>query len=144
MAQKRYVYRTMVAWDRGVRGVCTAADRPDLPVAPPAEFGGPGDAWSPEDLLVASLNACTLATFLQYAERAKVDLIRYESAAEGVLEFTADGPAFTSFTVRPSVTVATGHLGAAREAMARAERCLVSASLAGEGRLEADIAEASV
>src|SRR5687767_6001939 len=30
---------------------------PALPTAPPVEFDGPGDAWSPEHLLLASVQA---------------------------------------------------------------------------------------
>jgi organic hydroperoxide reductase OsmC/OhrA len=144
MAQKRYVYGTSVTWDGGARGVCSAPGRPDLHVAPPAEFGGPGDAWSPEELLVASVNACAMATFLYYAGRSGVDLIRYRSDAQGTVEPGAQGLAFTSLTVRSSVTVAAGHLAEAREAMDRARRCLVSNSLAVEVRVEADVAEAAV
>lgn len=31
---------------------------PAIGTAPPAEFDGPGDAWSPETLLVASIADC--------------------------------------------------------------------------------------
>lgn len=35
---------------------------PNLQVAPPADYDGPGDAWSPEHLLLASVQACFLFT----------------------------------------------------------------------------------
>ena len=36
---------------------------PDLESASPAEFGGPGDQWSPETLLVAAVGDCFIMTF---------------------------------------------------------------------------------
>ena len=144
MAGKRYVYGTTVVWDAGTQGVCAADGLPDLAVAPPADFGGPGDAWSPEQLLVASVNSCVMATFLYFAQRAGVELVRYRSEAEGVVQFGDQGLAFTSLTVRPSVTVAAGHLAAARDAMARVGKCLVSNSLAAEVKVEPEVSEVSV
>ena len=35
----------------------------DLESAPPAEFGGPGDQWSPESLLVAAVADCFILSF---------------------------------------------------------------------------------
>ena len=34
-----------------------------LDIAAPKEFDGPGDKWSPEDLLVASVASCLILTF---------------------------------------------------------------------------------
>ena len=40
----------------------SAGGPPELRMAPPVEFDGPGDAWSPERLLVASVESCFLFT----------------------------------------------------------------------------------
>ena len=40
--------------------------------ASPAEFGGPGDRWSPETLLVASLGDCLILTFHAIARASKL------------------------------------------------------------------------
>ena len=40
-----------------------AVGLPSLETAPPAEFGGPGDKWSPESLLVAAVADCFILTF---------------------------------------------------------------------------------
>ena len=39
------------------------ATLPSIQSAPPAEFGGPGDRWSPETLLVAAVADCFILTF---------------------------------------------------------------------------------
>jgi organic hydroperoxide reductase OsmC/OhrA len=36
---------------------------PTLSTATPEEFGGPGDAWSPELLLLGAVESCFLFTF---------------------------------------------------------------------------------
>ena len=41
---------------------------PALRSAPPKDFGGPEDAWSPEHLLLASVETCFVFTFRAVAE----------------------------------------------------------------------------
>ena len=41
-----------------------SAGLPTLTTAPPAEFDGPGDRWSPETLLVAAVADCFLLSLL--------------------------------------------------------------------------------
>jgi organic hydroperoxide reductase OsmC/OhrA len=36
------------------------------------EFKGPEGIWSPEELLVGSVNACVMNTFLAYADAARL------------------------------------------------------------------------
>ena len=46
-----------------------AAGVPELRTAPPLDFDGPGDAWSPEQLLLAAVEeACFLLTFRSVAQ----------------------------------------------------------------------------
>ena len=40
----------------------STAGVPELRMAPPADYDGPGDAWSPEHLLLASVQTCFLFT----------------------------------------------------------------------------------
>jgi organic hydroperoxide reductase OsmC/OhrA len=84
-----------------------------------------------------------MMTFLAFAERAKVSLARYESAADGQLEFIDGGFQFTRVTIRPHVLVKPGtHVTKARELMAKAEKyCLVSRSVKSEIAVEASISE---
>ena len=54
----------------------TSGSLPVLHAAPPIEFDGPGDRWSPESLLVAAVSGCFILTFRQ----ACVDLTRLRDA----------------------------------------------------------------
>ena len=63
-----------------------ANNLPLLISAPPAEFGGPGDEWSPEHLLVASVADCFMLTFRAVARASKLEWSNIESSAVGVLD----------------------------------------------------------
>ena len=59
---------------------------PALETAPPVEFGGPGDRWSPETLLVASVADCFILTFRAIARASKFDWTSIECTVDGTLE----------------------------------------------------------
>jgi len=141
---KRYVYHTSLKWDGGNRGTHGGDGRPSLEVASPPEFKGPEGVWSPEHLLVASLESCVLLTFLYLARRQGVELVGYESETEGVLELSGEGMAFTEFTLRPRVIITPGgDVAAGEEALRRAaDSCLVHRSLKSQVHLEAQVTEA--
>ena len=81
-----------------------------------------GNRWAepgavdPEQLLVGSLSACHMLTFLHVAREAGFVVTRYRDEAEGVLEKTAEGRlAVTRVTLRPQIT----YEGAAPDAATR-------------------------
>src|SRR6188474_116890 len=63
----------------------TSAGLPDLRTAPPLEFDGPGDAWTPEHLLLASVQTCFLFTFRAVA-RVEARLRRAQRDGAGVVD----------------------------------------------------------
>ncbi|MBI4524163.1 MAG: OsmC family protein [Deltaproteobacteria bacterium] len=140
---KGHTYRTAVRWTGEKRGVSTASGKPSIDVATPPEFQGHEGIWSPEDLFVTSVNVCVMMTFVAFAERAGLSLTRYESEAEGRLEFVDGGFQFTRVTVRPHVLVKPGtNVRQAHELMAKAEKyCLVSRSVKSQIAVEANISE---
>ncbi len=99
--------------------------------------------WSPEHMIVASVESCILLTFLHQANREGVDLLEYSSKAEGRLRMAKEGMAFDAFTIRPEIVVAAeDQVEAAREAMRKAaDRCLITRSLseAAEVTVEPDV-----
>jgi len=121
--------------------VLKAEDLPQLISAPPAQFGGPGDQWSPEHLLVASVADCFILTFRAVARASKLDWSNLEASAEGVLERVDRVTRFTAFTVSATLTVpAETDIDKARRLLEKAEAaCLVTNSLSAEVHLEADV-----
>jgi organic hydroperoxide reductase OsmC/OhrA len=117
----------------------------DIATAPPPEFDGPGDVWSPESLLVAAVADCFILTFRGVSRATKFSWEQLECQVDGVLERVAGVTQFSKFTTRATLTVSVGADHAkAQELMARAEKvCLVANSLLGERHLVAQIVETS-
>ena len=111
---------------------------PDLRTAPPVEFDGPGDAWSPEQLLLAAVEACFLLTFRAIAEASRIAFVSLSVEGEGIVGRGNGGMRFTEIVLRPRIALpADGDTVAIRRALEKAERtCLVSASLETPIRLE--------
>ena len=69
----------------GLATLTSTGVRP-LETAPPTEFGGPGDCWSPESLLIAAAVDCFMLTFRGIAGASKYAWSQLECKADGVLE----------------------------------------------------------
>ena len=68
---------------------------PELRTAPPPEFDGPGDAWSPEHLLLASVETCFLFTLRAVAQASRIEFEACDVTVEGTVD-RSDG--VTRFT----------------------------------------------
>ena len=118
-----------------------ADDLPQIVTAPPAEFGGPGDQWSPETLLVGAIADCFILTFRAIARASKLEWTRLECSAEGVLERVERVTRFTTVTVKATLTVRAGtdEDKAERLLEKSEEACLVTRSMLAESHLETEI-----
>lgn len=119
---------------------------PVLRMAPPVEYDGPGDTWSPEHLLLASVQACFLFTLRAVARLSKVEFSGLELDAAGTVDRQEGVTRFTEIVLRPRLTVPPGAdrtrvLGVLEKAE---KACLVSASLSTPVRLEPEIRVANV
>lgn len=113
----------------------------ELSTAPPVNFGGPGDAWSPEHLLLASVQSCYLFTLRAVARASSLTFTSLELDAAGVVDRQDRVTRFTSITLRPTLTVTPGtdrnRVLAVLEKTKKA--CLVSASLSTPITVEPDV-----
>ena len=123
----------------------TSARLPAMRSASPAEFEGPGDRWSPETLLVASVGDCFILTFRAVARASKLPWTSLRCHVTGTLDRLDRATQFTAFEVTVHLGVPPGtNLDAARRALEKAEHtCLISNSLKGAIRLTADVHAAS-
>ena len=128
---KVFRYQTDVLWKADRRAVVSAAGKPDIEVSSPPEFKGEAGFWTPEDMFVASVNLCTLLTFVAFAQHKGLEFVRYECAAEGVLENVEGKYRFTEVILHPHVTVKSQEdIERAREILDSAHKgCLVSNSI---------------
>lgn len=118
-----------------------ADDLPQLITAPPAEFGGPGDQWSPETLLVGAVANCFVLTFRAIARASKLDWKNLECSAEGVLDRVDKVTRFTEVKITARLTVpARTNVDKAQRLMEKSEAaCLVTRSLLAEAHLDAEV-----
>jgi organic hydroperoxide reductase OsmC/OhrA len=120
-----------VLWKSGRRAVVSSAGKPDIEASSPPEFKGEAGFWTPEDMFVASVNLCTLLTFVAFAQHKGLEFVSYECAAEGVLENVEGKYRFTEVILHPHVTVKSQEdIERAREVLDSAHKgCLVSNSI---------------
>ncbi|HLT47838.1 MAG TPA: OsmC family protein [Rubricoccaceae bacterium] len=114
---------------------------PALATAAPAEFGGPGDRWSPETLLTAAVADCFALTFRAVARATGLAWTALRCEAEGTLDREDRTTRFTAFRLRASLTVPAGtDTARALGLLERAERaCLISNSLNAAVHLDAEV-----
>jgi len=138
-----YPHRYTVAASSGATGevTLTSPGLPALVSAPPVEFDGPGDRWSPETLLCAALADCFLLTLRAVARAAKLEWRSLEITVEGTLDRPEKASYFTGFTVRARLAVPAGvAVERWKSLLEKAEKgCLISGSLVGTKRLEAEV-----
>jgi uncharacterized OsmC-like protein len=123
------------------------ADRlPLLHSAPPAEFGGPGDRWSPETLLVAAVADCFALTFGGVARALELPWISLRCEVSGTLDRVERVPQFTRFRICVHLSVLAGTSESlARRALEKADHgCLITNSLKATSELETVVETVSV
>lgn len=116
-----------------------------LESAAPAEFGGPGDRWSPETLLVAAVADCFVLSFKAVARASRMEWTSLSCSVEGTLDKVDGVTRFTEFQVHASLVVPEGvDVERARRRLEKAERvCLITNSLIAESELTIDVAIAA-
>ena len=122
--------------------VTLASERlPGLLSAPPLQFGGPGDQWSPETLLVASSADCLILTFRAIARTSKLPWLSLDCDAEGVLDRVDGVTRFTEMRMNARLVLpAGGDVERARRLLEKAEKtCLITCSLKAEPVLTTDV-----
>jgi len=70
-------------------------------------FLGTDDRYNPEDMLVASLSACHLLSYLALCAQKKVHVTEYKDDAWGKMEMKDGALRFTEVILKPIVTIST-------------------------------------
>ena len=114
-----------------------AAGLPILDTAPPAEFDGPGDRWSPETLLCAAVADCFVLSFRAVARASKFEWSALECSVRGTLDRVDGRTQFTEIVVDATLRAPAGtDADRAQKLLEKSEHvCLVSNSLNAQRRL---------
>lgn len=112
-----------------------------LTSAGPAEFGGPGDLWSPETLLVAAVADCFILSFRAIARGSKMDWLSLTCDVVGDLDRIDKVTQFTSFRLKARLEVPEGiREGKAERLLEMAEKsCLITNSMKAESTLDYEV-----
>lgn len=145
MQQYPHVYTVRTAADQEGPVALRGDGLPELLSTPPKPFGGPGDRWSPEDLLVAAVADCLVLTFRAIARASKLPWERLECDCEGVLDRVDNVTRFTRFELAARLVVAPGtDRHKALQVLEKAEAvCLITNSLNAEVHLKPTILSGS-
>ena len=136
-----HVYDVRLAGGPTGYATVTVEGAPPLRSAPPLDFDGPGDAWSPEHLLLAAVETCFLFTLRAVAHASRIEFEALEVRATSTVDRQDGVMRFTEIVLRPKLTLPPG---ADRDRVLRVLEksewtCLVSASLSTPIRLEAEL-----
>lgn len=109
--------------------------------AGPVEFGGPGDLWSPESLLVASVADCFVLSFRAIARASRFDWQDLDCNVTGILERIDKESRFTKFNVKAKLTIGREtDVTKAEKLLHKAEHsCLITNSLKATSHLEVEV-----
>lgn len=131
MQKLPHLYRVDASASREGLVAVASSGLETLSTAPPAEYGGPGDRWSPETLLVAAVVDCFVLTFRAIARASSLAWSDLRCEAEGELDRVDHTTRFTTIKILAFLTVEVGtDLDKATRLLEKAEgSCLVSSSL---------------
>jgi len=110
----------------------------ELTSDPPREFGGPGNLWSPETLLIAAVADCFILTFRAAAQIQHLPWTRMRCTAQGIVD-RKDGPIrFTEIHLNVLLTIpVASDTEKARRTLEKTESaCLIANSLKAQRTLE--------
>ena len=138
-----FPHRYEVSADATVTGdVMLESERlPTLKSAAPAEFGGPGDHWSPETLPVGAVADCFMLTFRAIAGMSQLPWASLRCEAVGTVERVERVTRFTEVTLRARLEIPdAADQEKARRVLEKAEQsCVISNSLKAPVHLQADV-----
>ena len=100
-----YEYKTKLNWTGERKGTLSCDGKPDIFGACPPEFGGHENIWTPEDMFVASIELCTMSTFLWLAAKQKLEIKSYKSQAIGKASMSDGKMKYVSLEVKPEIVV---------------------------------------
>ena len=127
--------------EEGEHVTIKATDLPEIASDAPAQFGGPGGKWSPEELMMAAVADCFILTFRAIAKASKLEWLSIDCSVDGTLERVERATQFTAVTVSAKLMLGTEADASKAEKLLHKseEACLITNSLTAETHLNTDI-----
>lgn len=136
----KHNYQTSLRWTDEKKGILSCDGKPDINVACPPEFGGHPGIWSPEDIFLASVEICTMTTFLWYVNKENLSIKSYDSEANGTVEMSGGVFQFSSITIKVRIGISSeDDRSRVEKMMKKVERaCLITNSIRTDVNIESD------
>jgi organic hydroperoxide reductase OsmC/OhrA len=117
--------------------------RPDIESGPPPEFGGTGQQWSPEDLLVGAVADCFVLSFRAVAAASKFEWNSLDCQVTGTLSKVERAVMFTELQIVARLAVPAGadHERAKRLLEKAEQTCFITNSLKAPAHLELHLSQ---
>lgn len=121
--------------------ILSADELSNLESAAPKQFGGPGNLWSPEDLITAAVADCFVLSFRAIAAASKFEFQDLDVKVSGTLDRVERIMSFTQFDITATLTVASGvDPERAQRLLEKSEQaCLITNSLKSAVHLTAQV-----
>ena len=119
----------------------SAVGLPGIESGPPKEFGGSGEQWSPEDLLIGAVADCFVLSFKAIAAASKYAWVDLNCDVTGTLDKVERAMQFTELKIKATLKIsADADADRAKRLLEKAEQtCFITNSLKAEPELEIDI-----
>ncbi len=107
----------------------------------PAEFGGPGDLWSPETMLAGAIANCYILSFRALAEHTDFNWTNIDCEVEAVLDRVERVSLFTQININIKLLIPdTEDQQQADKLLDKAKRiCLITNSMTAEVELQKEV-----
>lgn len=141
MQELPHYYKVKASGEKQGNLVVSADNLPDLLAAPPVGFNGPGDVWSPEDMLMSSIATCTILSFRAISRASKLNWVSIECESIGELARVDRVTQFTKIKTRAKLIIPKQeNQEKAVKLLYKAEQtCLISNSLTAESHFECEV-----
>jgi peroxiredoxin-like protein len=129
---KQFHFEVQLDWLEGTRGILSARDANGaIQIATPPEFGGEGEAWTPEHLFLSSISSCYMTTYLSFAKKLGFEISHFDCNTIGQIEIFESKYMFTSINLFPKVYIKGEELrDKAKIAMEKTNKyCIISNSV---------------
>ena len=135
---KSHAFKIKTKWDSGRKWQILLDDTEPIEGGSPVVFGGDVGRWAPEQLMIASIDSCHLASFVALCKHKDFEFVSYESENEGILEHDGEVFRFTKMTMRPKVGVKSeDEIERAKELVHKAHKgCFMSNTVNSEVTIE--------
>lgn len=125
---KRFTHKTVITWNEVKKTFLCSLGKKTIEIAESLECKKHDDIWTPKELFVASVEGSVKDAFMDLAKKNGLELLSYESTAQGVIEKVEDKLKFTEVKIWPRIAVASsGQIEKAKELIKLAgENCAIT------------------